>query len=67
VRFIDDHRHDRFVSAAGVDGGEFGVEPICQVLSEHGCQIAPSTYYAAKARPPCRRVVRDAQLLTQIR
>lgn len=23
----------------------FGVEPICRVLSEHGIQIAPSTYY----------------------
>jgi putative transposase len=29
----------------------FGVEPICSVLSEHGCVIAPSTYYArVKAR-----------------
>ena len=27
--------------------GQFGVEPICRVLSEHGCPIAPSTYYAA--------------------
>jgi putative transposase len=25
---------------------ELGVEPICEVL-----QVAPSTYYAAKARP----------------
>ena len=24
---------------------EFGVEPICRVLTEHGCPIAPSTYY----------------------
>jgi len=23
--------------------GRFGVEPICVVLSEHGCVIAPST------------------------
>lgn len=39
VAYIDTHR-DRF-----------GVEPICTVLSEHGCTIAPSTYYArAKAR-----------------
>ena len=29
----------------------FGVEPICHVLSGHGLKIAPSTYYAAKARP----------------
>ena len=39
VAYIDGHR------------ARFGVEPICRVLSEHGMQIAPSTYYAAlKAR-----------------
>ena len=37
---------------------EFGVEPICKVL-----QVAPSTYYAAKTRPPSARAVRDAVLL----
>lgn len=36
---------------------EFGVEPICTVL-----QLAPSTYYAAKSRPPSPRAVRDAEL-----
>ncbi len=40
----------------------FGVEPICQVL-----EIAPSTYYSAKSRPPCRRKVRDAELKVHIR
>lgn len=44
----------------------FGVEPICRVLSEHGAPIAPSTYYAAKARPPSARAVRDTQLRTEI-
>ena len=29
---------------------QFGVEPICAVLAEHGIQIAPSTYYAHAAR-----------------
>ncbi|MDA8063279.1 MAG: IS3 family transposase, partial [Actinomycetota bacterium] len=29
---------------------QFGVEPICRVLSEHGMPIAPSTYYAHVAR-----------------
>ena len=38
VKFIDDHK------------GRFGVEPICRVLSEHGCVIAPSTYYEARRR-----------------
>lgn len=35
----------------------FGVEPICRVL-----QVAPSSYYAAKARPPSARSVSDATL-----
>jgi putative transposase len=34
---------------------EFGVEPICRQL-----QVAPSTYYAAKTRPPSPRSVSDA-------
>ena len=33
----------------------FGVEPICDTL-----QVAPSTYYAAKTRPPSKRSVSDA-------
>ena len=40
VDYIDAHRNS------------FGVEPICRVLTEHGMQIAPSTYYAAKAAGP---------------
>ena len=39
---------------------EFGVEPICTVLTESGCRIAPSTYYAARSRPPSKRSVSDA-------
>jgi putative transposase len=41
----------------------FGVEPICRVLSEQGCRIAPSTYYAAKSRPPSPRVQRHAAMM----
>jgi putative transposase len=37
---------------------EFGVEPICRVL-----QVAPSTYYAAKARPQSARAMRDAVMI----
>jgi putative transposase len=40
----------------------FGVEPICQVLP-----IAPSTYYAAKPRPPSARALRDQEVKVQIR
>ncbi len=49
------------------DGLRWGVEPICRVLREHGLQIAPSTYYAARSRPPSARAVRDATLLPEIR
>ena len=61
VDYIDTHR-DRLV-----EGKELGVEPICQVLRDAGVQIAPSTYYAAKARPPSARAVRDATLVADIR
>ena len=37
----------------------WGVEPICRVLSEHGCVIAPSTYYDARARTRSVRDLRD--------
>jgi putative transposase len=40
----------------------FAVEPICRTLG-----IAPSTYYARRSRPPCRRQVEDAALLERIR
>jgi putative transposase len=40
----------------------FGVEPVCRVLSQFVCKIAPSTYYAAKARPPSARDVRDEKV-----
>lgn len=54
IAFIDDHR------------ARFGVAPICTVLSEHGCGIAPSSYYAAKRRAPSARAVRDAELVPLI-
>ena len=40
---------------------EYGVEPICEVL-----QFAPRTYYAAKARPPSTRAVRDEVVKPEI-
>lgn len=55
VDYIDQHR-DRL-----------GVEPICTVLKDAGVQIAPSTYYAAKVRPPSARSVRDAVLVEDIK
>lgn len=38
-----------------------GVEPICHVL-----EIAPSTYYSSKTRPPSPRAVRDAELAPKL-
>ncbi len=54
MAYIDAHR-DRF-----------GVEPICRVLTEHGCKIAPNTYWVAKNRPPSARALRDEELKPQI-
>jgi putative transposase len=39
----------------------FGVEPICQAL-----EIAPSSYYAARVRPPSKRSLDDEQLKDRI-
>jgi putative transposase len=56
VSFISEHK-DR------ADGGlRWGVEPICAVLREQGCPIAPSTYYDAASRPCSRRQQRDELL-----
>ena len=40
----------------------FGVEPVCHVLSQFVCKIAPGTYYAAKKRPPSARQLRDEKI-----
>lgn len=56
MTFVDKHR-DRFG----------GVEPICRVLRQHGLQITPSGYWAAKKRPPSKRQVRDTQLRELVR
>ena len=55
VDYIDVHR------------AKHGVEPICAVLTEAGMKIAPSTYYAAKCRPPSARSVSDATTTEVIR
>lgn len=60
-RFINEHRDVR-------EGGlRWGVEPICAVLSEHGVQIAPATYYEHAAARPSRREIRDEELKPLIR
>ena len=37
------------------------------MLTEAGAKIAPSTYYAARTRPPSVRAIRDEQLTAEIR
>lgn len=51
--FIDEHR------------ARFGVAPICRTLSEHGCAIAPRTYYAWRLRTPSKRELWDT-VVTEI-
>ncbi|MGH8923000.1 MAG: IS3 family transposase, partial [Actinomycetes bacterium] len=45
---------------------QFGVGPICRALRQAGVAISPSGYYAARARAPSARAVRDAALEKQI-
>lgn len=51
IRFIDTHKDRRS------EGLRWGIEPIAKTLG-----VAPSTYHAAKTRPPSARAVRDAEL-----
>ena len=55
IRFIDEHRDRRSGTL------KWGIEPIAKVLG-----IAPSTYHAAKKRPPSARVIRDAVLKPEV-
>jgi putative transposase len=41
--------------------GRFGVELLCRTLG-----ASPSTYYAARSRPPCTRAITDAWLHEEI-
>lgn len=55
IRFIDEHKARRSGDL------KWGIEPIAKVLG-----IAPSTYHAAKSRPPSARAVRDAELRPEV-
>jgi len=54
VRFVEEHKD------------EHGVEPICSALEDTNAAIAPSTYYAARSRPPSHRARSDAATLDRI-
>src|SRR5918995_1548600 len=55
IRFIGGHRDRRSGQLS------WGIEPIAKVLG-----IAPSTYHAAKSRPPSARAIRDTELKPEI-
>ena len=55
IRFIDEHKDWRSGQL------RWGIEPIARTLG-----VAPSTYYAAKKRPPSARAVRDAVLKPEV-
>lgn len=52
MKFIREHK------------SRFGAGPICRVLTQHGCQIAPPAYYDAANRAPSARSRRDERLKT---
>ena len=62
MSFIAEHKDHR----VGPQGLRWGVESICRVLTEHGCPIAPSTYYDVASRAPSRREIRDSELVALI-
>lgn len=55
MRFVEEHRD------------EHGVEPIIDALQGTCAEIAPSTYYAARARPPSARTVADQLTLAKVK
>jgi transposase InsO family protein len=52
--YIDQYKH------------QFGVEPICRVLTEHNIQIAPSSYYAHRRQPVTDALRAEAVLVNVV-
>ena len=52
--YIDQYKH------------QFGVEPICRVLTEHDIQIAPSSYYAHCQQPVSAALRAEADLVNVV-
>ncbi len=65
MRYIDEHVGARDGGADG-QGLRWGVESICDQLTELGANIAPATYYGHRARKPTAREVRDEELKPKI-
>jgi putative transposase len=67
IAFISEHKDH---SVPGPDGGtglRWGVEPMCHVLSQHGIEISPSTYYEWIAKTPTKRQLADEQIVADRR
>jgi putative transposase len=57
----------RLRSSSSIPNGEqHGVQPILEALEQTPTEIAPSTYYAAKARPESARAAGDRELAEKI-
>ena len=65
MAFIDTHVGERHEDANG-QGLRWGVESICDQLTELGCKIAPATYYEHRSRTPSKQELRDAELKAKI-
>ncbi len=60
VAFTDTHVGDRHEDADG-HGLRWGVESICEQLTERGCKIAPASYYEHRSRTLSAQELRDAE------
>ena len=65
MRYIDGHIGERHDDADG-QGLRWGVESICDQLTELGAKIAPATYYEHRSRNPSVREQRDKELKPKI-
>ena len=61
MAYIDEH-----VGVRDGDGLRWGVESICDQLTELGAKIAPATYYEHRTRKPTEREMRDEELKPRI-
>ena len=65
MRYIDGHIGERHDDADG-QGLRWGVESICDQLTELGAKIAPATYNEHRSRNPSVREQRDKELKPKI-
>ena len=61
MAYIDEH-----VGVRDGNGLRWGVESICDQLTELGAKIAPATYYEHRSRKPTEQEMRDEELKPRI-